>query len=82
MTRPEIEAIEQSGQYLPQDIAALCALAKEALELREALEWLGKKGHALIKIDAGWCVVHPVFNLLMGKGSTPLEAIQAARRGM
>lgn len=63
----------------------LIALAREALELREALEWFSKHGDALDSSGYGsddkwWeCIYND------GKragGATPLEAINKARRGM
>lgn len=71
---------------------ALLALAEEALELREALEWLWEQRGADVtgnlRRDGDRCIAvirrqrgQTIEILFYGEGSTPLEAIKNARRG-
>ena len=64
---------------------ALCDLALEALELREALEWMASEQCELGCTPRGIyvlsCMQQDKWATIHGEGSTPLEAIQNARRG-
>lgn len=72
-------------QELRNNAAALIAAAREALELREALEFAADVSTTLVKESAAsyscwrtdaWGEVHQYA------GATPLEAINKARRGI
>ena len=83
MTREQIDAIERT--YKSAEIDALCDLALEALELREALEWMASEQCELGCTPSGIyvlsCMQQDKWATIHGEGSTPLEAIQNARRG-
>lgn len=78
-------------QELRNNAAALIAAAREALELREALEWMWKSNDAQ-KIEFRMPMNGHGYRIALrgpyavmerhGEGATPLEAIQNARRGM
>lgn len=69
---------------LRNNAQALLAAARRALELEEALEWMAERWLVLLKAkaSAGWCVCTLEKNAVVAIGSTPLEAINNARRGM
>lgn len=84
MTREQLDAI-RATKATYEEVEALIAAAREALELREALEFAADVSTTLVKESAAsyscwrtdaWGEVHQYA------GATPLEAINKARRGM
>ncbi len=93
MTRAELDELEtlyiersDSLDASSYSIPELIALAREALELREALEYSASEDVFLYEDDDGeYCCAVRIAGQLNDfdnfYGSTPLEAINNARRG-
>lgn len=90
MTKEELDALENEWKFQSSATAIhiydLVVMAREALELREALEYAFSDGVTLYEDNDGeYCCVafqESVGSKLEFYGSTPLEAINNARRGM
>lgn len=90
MTKEELDALENEWKFQSSatsiHIYDLIVMAREALELREALEVAFSDKIALYKDgDGGYCCAVVRGERGRGKaffGSTPLEAINNARRRM
>lgn len=93
MTKEELDALENEWKFQSSATAIhiydLVVMAREALELREALEYSAGDAVSLYRAGGGrYCCV--VFNAsgefskhdVEFYGATPLEAINNARRGM
>ncbi len=86
LTKARIEEIRRSGSCGLDDFDSICALALEALELREALEWMASDEvtmAVLFKVRVGYELDFETVGRDPSTvvGNTPLEAIQNARRG-
>lgn len=82
MTKEQIEAIRATDATF-EEIGALLAAARHALELEEALEAVLEDSASTLGIWRDGVKWHVAINGEMcGEGSTPLEAINNARRGM
>lgn len=104
MTREQLDALERDIRFglgagqtkwarskARMALAEILAQAREALELREALEWMWKSNDAQ-KIEFRMPMNGHGYRIALrgpyavmerhGEGATPLEAINKARRGM